>query len=648
MLSRCYRFLCSFLFLTVVSFATISLSAQQIIPPKSIFPVASIDPTQTDFRDLQFLKQVLKDRQIVLLGEQSHGDGATFEAKVRLVKCLHQEMGFEIIAFENGLYDLHHAYQQLLTGKQTENPLKEALFPLWADTKAVDNLLTYITETVQSPRPLQAAGFDSQEGTIFQENFLPEVRQVLARNRIVLDDSIFNHIEQVVAGDVDYLATNRQDSTAFFRSAQVLYKALERLEDEGQVGFLRQVLTSWLADVNYTIDQMQKRDSQVQNPRDLQMAKNLIFLSNFYPNKKIIGWGASYHFAKQIDYQNTPLTRQCISEMAKTQKETGPFDLDKELAGAVPMGQTLRQYFSDRLYSLAFASAEGRFGVVGEDAYPLVAPPPGSIEKELADAGHNFAFVEYRNFGKQPFYSSALGNLPVLAPWPMLFDGLFFIKTAYPPAPLETQTVANQALLSDNLQKKTDIRAYATVAVQGRVLNQETKTGIAYATVALVGTSRGVVANSEGFFTIHVPAKGSDWRLSFSAIGFRSDTVFTQKLLKTQGKKTVPLSPKAYTLAEVQVTDKALTAKEIVKRARNRIRDNYYQQPYNQEMFYRVRQQTNDTVIFNEESFVWVYDDTGYQPAANAYKHLYGEILQIRNTTGNADQNKWEGVGSLW
>nr|MCU0354942.1 hypothetical protein [Cytophagales bacterium] len=33
---------------------------------------------------------------------------------------------------------------------------------------------------------------------------------------------------------------------------------------------------------------------------------------------------------------------------------------------------------------------------------------------------------------------------------------------------------------------------------------------------------------------------------------------------------------------------------------------------------------------------------------ANAYKHLYGEILQIRNTTGNADQNKWEGVGSLW
>jgi erythromycin esterase-like protein len=37
------------------------------------------------------------------------------------------------------------------------------------------------------------------------------------------------------------------------------------------------------------------------NPRDEQMAKNLIFLSEIYPNEKMICWGASYHFSENIN-----------------------------------------------------------------------------------------------------------------------------------------------------------------------------------------------------------------------------------------------------------------------------------------------------------------------------------------------------------
>ena len=64
-------------------------------------------------RDLIFLKEVLKDKRIVLLGEQSHGDGATFEAKVRLIKFLHQELGFTILSFESGLYDNFKAFDRV-------------------------------------------------------------------------------------------------------------------------------------------------------------------------------------------------------------------------------------------------------------------------------------------------------------------------------------------------------------------------------------------------------------------------------------------------------------------------------------------------------------------------------------------------------
>ena len=52
-------------------------------------PVQTINPADTNYQDLLFLKEKLKDVNIVMLGEQQHGDGSTFLAKSRLVKFLH-------------------------------------------------------------------------------------------------------------------------------------------------------------------------------------------------------------------------------------------------------------------------------------------------------------------------------------------------------------------------------------------------------------------------------------------------------------------------------------------------------------------------------------------------------------------------------
>ena len=56
--------------------------------------VRSLDAMDLDFSDLSRLKVAIGDARIVMLGEQSHADGATFKAKVRLIKFLHQEMGY--------------------------------------------------------------------------------------------------------------------------------------------------------------------------------------------------------------------------------------------------------------------------------------------------------------------------------------------------------------------------------------------------------------------------------------------------------------------------------------------------------------------------------------------------------------------------
>jgi len=60
---------------------------------KHAIPVRSIDAEDGNFADLEPLREVIGSRRVVMLGESTHGDGATFAAKSRLIKFLHERMG---------------------------------------------------------------------------------------------------------------------------------------------------------------------------------------------------------------------------------------------------------------------------------------------------------------------------------------------------------------------------------------------------------------------------------------------------------------------------------------------------------------------------------------------------------------------------
>ena len=76
----------------------------------------SVSPSVTDFSDLAGFRDAIGSSRVVLLGEQSHGDGTTFLAKTRLIQFLHQELGFDVLAFESGLFDLKK------TGQRASSP----------------------------------------------------------------------------------------------------------------------------------------------------------------------------------------------------------------------------------------------------------------------------------------------------------------------------------------------------------------------------------------------------------------------------------------------------------------------------------------------------------------------------------------------
>jgi erythromycin esterase len=145
----------------------------------NLIPVRSIDPNDEDFSDLEPLKKVFGKARVVMLGEQTHGDGATFLAKTRLVKFLHQQMGFDVLAFESGLYDCHLAWQRIVARDKPDGAIRKALFRVWANSAQAQPLMDYVVQTAYSEEPLQLVGFDMQfSNDLSRENIWSDLRRL--------------------------------------------------------------------------------------------------------------------------------------------------------------------------------------------------------------------------------------------------------------------------------------------------------------------------------------------------------------------------------------------------------------------------------------------------------------------------------------
>lgn len=625
-----------FLFLLLLAFIANNVLGQ--VPSEDLYvqPIRSTDARDNDYRDLQFLKELWKDKKLILLGEQSHGEGTVFEAKVRLIKFLHEEMGFEIVAFESGLYDNYKAYQELNSVKAGGKiPLYESILPIWSDAREVEELVDYIQQESKGDTPLRVTGFDFFTSD-YKWDFWEELQQL-----VQLPGESWPVLEEVFFGNAEMLAQNPIDSARFFElSAQVMTQLEKSSTRSDHHKLIAQAYLGWQKGTIYEIEQEQGKEIPTQNPRDAWMAQNLIFLSKLYPGKKIIGWGASFHFADNItNFENTALTKEYVEKMVPRDRTvedgTSSFDLDKAIGKAVPMGQILKDHFGGDMYSLAFSSYEGEYGLIIEDRrFRVLTSPKESLESILHTQGYDLALVDYSKSGLQQqwFYSSPLGNLPIYAQWASIFDGLVFMKTVEPPQPREYKDQqAELSVLPNTVDGKN---------IYGTVLDKETKEPIPYVNISLLDQAKGVGTNANGDFMFNYLPNGY---LVFSCIGYESDTVAIAPL-ETGEDVSIYLKPKSYMLSEVMVTDKQLTAKNILRKARANIENNYYQKPLNQEVYLKVSKQEDDSITFNEEGAVMLYWEEGFKPRGKSF----GNILQYKNTTGNPAKHVWAGIGELW
>jgi len=153
----------------VAALLALSISCSSKISPDLAGRVHPLD-FSAPYRaaDYVFLKDAVGARSIVQLGESIHVTSEFPRARVRLIQYLHEEMGFDVLAFEGSLIDTWLAQEFIYRSKRNERDtaaqsMRIAFFGLW-QTDPMREVLEYVVRTQSTPHPLYLSDFDIQPG----------------------------------------------------------------------------------------------------------------------------------------------------------------------------------------------------------------------------------------------------------------------------------------------------------------------------------------------------------------------------------------------------------------------------------------------------------------------------------------------------
>jgi len=251
---------------------------------QNAIPVQTIDPRDTDYSDLQLLKEELQNVRIIGLGEQSHGDGSSFLAKARLLKFLNEELNFSVLAFESGMIDCALAVKAYESGIPIDSAYRLGLFKIWSNSKQfkpVRELNGRDSSSFFEP----FVGFDFQySGTLSAKSRRDSIYQFIRKHVPGLDSTAFSTVWQVLglSGAREYRKA-KQDTALqkwFFSELDSLSKLVEQIKP---ISRSDQFMARGILNLNsyyYFLFNMNinRPDKKIFNIRDSIMAENVIWL----------------------------------------------------------------------------------------------------------------------------------------------------------------------------------------------------------------------------------------------------------------------------------------------------------------------------------------------------------------------------------
>lgn len=371
-------------------------------------PVKSISMEYSDNSDLKILDSVLKGNKVVMLGENTHYDGSTTEAKSRLIKYLHENLDYNVVLYEAGQYDTW-----IMNEEMKNHQLKISadsigglgLFPFWWDAKEPQPLLRYYQKTKTTSTPTEVGGFDIQfSGSLLAFKRGKLFKDFLSRNKInIAAYPIFSkHIDElnnfIYPKYVKKILKGNQKNE-FLREITKLEQTVLRLGKTPE----NIIYARYFHDIkdNMTKNWKYKAGSlPSMHFRDSLMAKNLIYqIDSVYRDKKVIVWCANIH-----------------TFGARYSKDY------------LPLGSYIRNRYGKASYLIDFSSYARR----SEAGSIMDRPGKFAIENTFHNTKTPYFFLDLRNIPegsllKKEFVSTINQGMDQKNNWSLFFDGIFYI-----------------------------------------------------------------------------------------------------------------------------------------------------------------------------------------------------------------------------
>ncbi len=350
-------------------------------------PLSSISIDAQDDSDLAFLDEVLAGRKFVELGENSHGVGDYSRAKVRLVKYLHEKLGFDVLVFESSILSAYLANRDADQAQVAASALVEEGVPTIWHTQDLVDLMAYVQSTRSTAWPLIIAGMDMSYTGEDEAARRPAIlREVVAR----IDPAYASEVETMDRA----LAQSRWG--AWRTAGQVSQEQATWLWDHHEeVRRFYQGLSDFLGahmaelEAHYASDPLYPRvvrqtallttlysyyNPEFGSHRDLAMADTFELIANdLYPGRKYMIWAADSHLYKagvRITGPRAP--------------NLGPKDT----------GQFIAERHGTDVYMVSLLMYQGPTVLADRSPWTVVPAADWSIEGLLHAAGASVAFLD--------------------------------------------------------------------------------------------------------------------------------------------------------------------------------------------------------------------------------------------------------------
>jgi erythromycin esterase len=399
------------------------LSAQDKLEllKKNTWPVSSINLQDTADDDLQKLADAIGDSRIVMLGGMENNDGETIRAKARIVRFLHQRMGFSVLAMPSDFYGTNMLWDTRCHGDSALMAVPESI----KSTLEFYSLKQYISEHSQVGQQLEISGYDIESsyhpGLV---RFTDEVKTLFKDLGYNPNDAAYLHyINTLLRANDPQEAKQMEDTTFGYLKyfTKTIIDDINKKPQADHLGFWAQSLRNYLG--NAYMNWQYRADQGKPNTtiRDRQMAANLLWITDQkYASRKIIVWADN----KSISRNNETIEILVNKTVRKPQPVT--------------VASELTRYYGGDVFTIGFTSLEGKVLTKNSSSELLDINETGRNDwftTNLGYAGFTYAFSDFRTIGA---YDEIDANFIMRAwtyeeemkgDWFRVFDGMFYLKT---------------------------------------------------------------------------------------------------------------------------------------------------------------------------------------------------------------------------